>query len=179
MRVNSSNPRRDAVDRHGLLLRGLTHTPDLKFNPRLLPIPPIALPHLGALEAPHPDFNAPAPTCLETPPDYPMSLKRKKLIVLAAWLVFAMASPEPIQGAEVAPPSPAPQSTGSVSGRVQNVVTGQYLNKARVSVRAHGNLGPPLPGGVRGPDGGGDGRAPGGENPPPCDARGRSSGSER
>ncbi|MEY4940577.1 MAG: hypothetical protein RIQ93_2312, partial [Verrucomicrobiota bacterium] len=51
-----------------------------------------------------------------------------------SWLALSLAA-GPFTRAASDNPSRAAQSTGSVSGRVKNAVTGQYLNKARVTVQ--------------------------------------------
>ena len=57
------------------------------------------------------------------------SMKSKNpFTVLGAWLALALA---PLHSAD----QPTGQPTAAVSGRVQNVVTGQYLNNARVAVQ--------------------------------------------
>jgi iron complex outermembrane receptor protein len=63
-------------------------------------------------------------------------MKRIPLIVLSsAWLTLVVATPSAAQTAVPPPVSPAGASTGTISGRVRNVVTGQYLNNARVSIK--------------------------------------------
>ena len=59
------------------------------------------------------------------------------LVALAAWLGLTVAPLTPSHAAENAAGSPPHdlQSTGSISGRVKNAVTGQYLNNARISVQ--------------------------------------------
>jgi hypothetical protein len=51
----------------------------------------------------------------------------------AACLALLLASPV-CSAADASAPA-ATQSTGAISGRVQNVATGQYLNNARVTVK--------------------------------------------
>src|SRR5688500_8075984 len=57
--------------------------------------------------------------------------------LLTVCLAFVMATVAPTNA--VAQTATAPHSTGSISGRVQNVATGQYLNNARVSVKGSNN----------------------------------------
>ncbi|MBI4622422.1 MAG: TonB-dependent receptor [Verrucomicrobia bacterium] len=54
--------------------------------------------------------------------------------VLSAWIVFALSATPAMSAAEVTPAGAGPQ-TGTIVGRVQNVVTGNYLNQARISVK--------------------------------------------
>lgn len=62
-------------------------------------------------------------------------MKRKNPIALMiGWIGLALAPTHSIHAA-VGNPTSAAQQAGSVSGRVKNVVTGQYLNKARVAVK--------------------------------------------
>jgi iron complex outermembrane recepter protein len=55
-------------------------------------------------------------------------------MLVASCLALAFMPALPVHAADAAPIS-AGAATGSLSGRVQNVVTGQYLNNARVAVR--------------------------------------------
>src|SRR5688572_2426284 len=57
--------------------------------------------------------------------------------LLTVFLALAMATAAP--AIAVAQTPAASQSTGSISGRVQNVATGQYLNNARVSLKGSNN----------------------------------------
>jgi len=57
---------------------------------------------------------------------------------LTACLALTLATAVPTIGVAQTTAT-APQSTGSISGRVQNIATGQYLNNARVSVRGSNN----------------------------------------
>src|SRR5688572_16968068 len=57
--------------------------------------------------------------------------------LLTMCLALAMATVAPALA--LAQTATAPQLTGSISGRVQNVATGQYLNNARVSVKGSNN----------------------------------------
>jgi iron complex outermembrane receptor protein len=63
-------------------------------------------------------------------------MKRKNLLVLLS-IGIALTAPAWLaaQTATGAPSSATRQSTGTITGRVRNVVTGQYLNKARVAVK--------------------------------------------
>ncbi len=58
----------------------------------------------------------------------------KALVIIGGWLALAVL---PIPSADAADSSATstPRPAGSITGRVQNVVTGQYLNNARVAVR--------------------------------------------
>ncbi len=68
------------------------------------------------------------------PTEPPRSMKRKNpLAVIGGWLALAIVPGHISPGAEN--PAATASATGSVSGRVQNVATGQYLNNARVMVR--------------------------------------------
>ena len=59
-------------------------------------------------------------------------MKRKNPITLfGVWLALAFTSPDSAHAAT----NSSSSSTATVSGRVQNLVTGQYLNKARVTVQ--------------------------------------------
>jgi TonB-dependent receptor len=61
-------------------------------------------------------------------------MKRKNpLAALGSWLALAFTSTLPAQAAE--PAAAVAARTAAVTGRIQNVVTGQYLNNARVTVR--------------------------------------------
>jgi iron complex outermembrane recepter protein len=61
-------------------------------------------------------------------------MKRKNPVALLfGWLALSLA-PQPCANA-AAPGATSAPSAGSITGRVQNVVTGQYLNNARVSVQ--------------------------------------------
>lgn len=63
-------------------------------------------------------------------------MKRKNSIVLLiGWLAFAVAPGHAVRGADGSAARAVAQQVGTISGRVQNVVTGKYLNKARVSVK--------------------------------------------
>jgi TonB-dependent receptor len=50
-------------------------------------------------------------------------------------LILALASPRLAAQSAAPRPEPAERGTGSISGRVQNEATGQYLNNARVTVK--------------------------------------------
>ena len=57
-------------------------------------------------------------------------MKRKNpLAIVGAWLAFSLAPSHSVQGADGASP------TATITGRVQNVVTGRYLENARISVK--------------------------------------------
>ncbi|WP_414662210.1 TonB-dependent receptor [Horticoccus sp. 23ND18S-11] len=60
--------------------------------------------------------------------------RKNSLAWLGSLIALAVSPAHSLPGAE-GPRGAAVQSTGAISGRVQNVVTGQYLNNARVSVR--------------------------------------------
>jgi TonB-dependent receptor len=67
------------------------------------------------------------------PKEPPRTMKRKNpLAVFGSWLALALA-PGQITAAD-GTPIPA-SSAATITGRIQNVVTGQYLNNARVMVR--------------------------------------------
>jgi iron complex outermembrane receptor protein len=55
--------------------------------------------------------------------------------VLAAWLVLLFAPTHSIQSAESGLAPAGRETTGVIAGRVQNEVTGRYLNNARVTVK--------------------------------------------
>jgi iron complex outermembrane receptor protein len=62
------------------------------------------------------------------------TMKRKNPIAtLGAWLALAIGGTSATHAAENAPS--ASTSSATISGRIQNVASGQYLNNARVSVR--------------------------------------------
>lgn len=60
---------------------------------------------------------------------------KNPLTLLIAWLGFALVAPPDALAAEPAAAGPGPRRNGTITGRVQNVVTGEYLNNARVAVR--------------------------------------------
>ena len=71
---------------------------------------------------------SPRPQIPTAPAPSPKPMKRNSpLAALGAWLALALSSADPATAAEV--------GTASLTGRVQNVVTGQFLNNARVTVR--------------------------------------------
>ncbi len=57
------------------------------------------------------------------------------LLILIGCLACVFATAPSTSAAEGAAPSVSRQETGSIRGRVQNVVTGRYLNNARVAVK--------------------------------------------
>lgn len=57
------------------------------------------------------------------------------IAVLTGWLALVLAPNHTAQTIGSASASGSLQQTGAVSGRVQNIVTGKYLNKARISVK--------------------------------------------
>ena len=57
------------------------------------------------------------------------------ILILIGCLACVFATAPSLSAAEGAAPSVARQDTGSIRGRVQNVVTGRYLNNARVAVK--------------------------------------------
>jgi len=63
----------------------------------------------------------------------PMNLPPRLLLSAPVCLALLLASP--VCSAADASPPVATQSTGAISGRVQNIATGQYLNNARVTVK--------------------------------------------
>lgn len=68
-----------------------------------------------------------------TPPVSPMMKRKNPLAAIGTWLALALAPGHAAiaaDGSSVTAPSVA-----AVSGRVQNIVTGQFLNNARVTVR--------------------------------------------
>lgn len=69
------------------------------------------------------------------PSEFSTTMKRKNpLALLFGWLALSLA-PNPHAVAADGTTTTAGQITGSVTGRVKNVVTGQYLNNARISVQ--------------------------------------------
>jgi len=58
--------------------------------------------------------------------------------LLTACVALALATAAPM-AAQPASTTIAPQSPGSISGRVQNIATGQYLTNARVTVKDTNN----------------------------------------
>jgi TonB-dependent receptor len=62
-------------------------------------------------------------------PSRPMK-PRNLFTVIGSWLALALS---PASGADGSAAAPAPSA--SISGRIQNIVTGQFLNNARVAVR--------------------------------------------
>jgi TonB-dependent receptor len=91
-------------------------------------------PQSGALSVmraePEPQ-SEPHPSPTKEPPR--MMKRKNPLVVLGTWLALALGTVQPAPAADGSTPTAA--STASISGRVQNIVTGQYLNNARVSVR--------------------------------------------
>ncbi len=78
-----------------------------------------------------PDPSSP----VETPADPMKSIKqRNPFAVLGAWLALAVA-PISAQTPANLPGGPSPAPPGSISGRIENAATGQYLNNARVSIK--------------------------------------------
>ena len=73
-----------------------------------------------------------APTTGKNPQESPMK-KQKVFSVVGAWLALAFPPAHPAHAADGSATSA--HAFASISGRVQNVVTGQYLNNVRVSVR--------------------------------------------
>lgn len=61
--------------------------------------------------------------------------RRNPLAVLSTWLALALASGQFSHAADGTPADLSSQPTGSIVGRVQNVVSGRYLTNARVSVK--------------------------------------------
>lgn len=61
-------------------------------------------------------------------------MPKKTLLLLTCCLAMACSAPCALAAAPEGPAA-APQSTGTITGRVQNVVTGQYLNNARVTLK--------------------------------------------
>ena len=64
-----------------------------------------------------------------------LSVRRAGLRFALSLLVLAGAALPAAPGTETAPIRPAPTSTGSITGRVKNIITGRYLNNARVTVK--------------------------------------------
>lgn len=63
-------------------------------------------------------------------------MKRKNPIaIFAGWLALALAPFNGAHAVEVGLPDGGGQAAAALSGRVQNVATGQYLNNARLSIR--------------------------------------------
>lgn len=78
--------------------------------------------------------EGPSPPQPPPPKEPPRSMKRKNpLAVLGTWLALALAPGHAAVAADGSPAAAA--ATATLSGRIQNVVTGQYLNNARVAVR--------------------------------------------
>jgi iron complex outermembrane receptor protein len=90
---------------------------------------------LSILRASEPEPPPPPPP--PPPQEPPRPMKPKTLItVLSGWLALASS---PAQSAHAAAGSTSTaQASASISGRVQNVGTGQFLNNARVTVRGTG-----------------------------------------
>ena len=62
-------------------------------------------------------------------------MKTSNLYLFLSWIAFAL-TPAPFVGAtENTAPNLSVAGTATISGRVQNVVTGKYLNRARVSIK--------------------------------------------
>ena len=62
---------------------------------------------------------------------------RKLLLAAGSLTLFPLAAST--QATAATAPVTSAQATGSISGRVQNVATGQYLKNARVSVKGSSN----------------------------------------
>ena len=63
-------------------------------------------------------------------------MKRKNPIALiSSWLALVLAPTHAVSSANGAPADSAQQRTGSITGRVQNGTTGNYLNMAQVTVQ--------------------------------------------
>ncbi|MBL9201106.1 MAG: TonB-dependent receptor plug domain-containing protein, partial [Opitutaceae bacterium] len=71
-----------------------------------------------------------------TPPSSVKNNRRTFLAALGGWLTLGLSPAQLGRAADAAAANAQP--TASVSGRVQNVVTGQYLNNARVTARGTG-----------------------------------------
>lgn len=70
----------------------------------------------------------------QPPPSSRQKIKRKNpFALIGGWIALALAPGQATHGAD--DPSAATHAAGTISGRVQNVVSGQYLNNARVVVR--------------------------------------------
>ena len=78
---------------------------------------------------------SPVPLSRSAPaPEPNQTMKRKTpLAVLGGWIALALVPGQTAGGAEN--PAASAVATGSITGRVQNVAAGQYLNNARVVVR--------------------------------------------
>jgi TonB-dependent receptor len=70
---------------------------------------------------------SPPPTPTSHSP--PVVKSRNPLLLLGAWLALALAPGASLHAADSAQP------TGAITGRVKNMITGRYLNKARVVVK--------------------------------------------
>jgi len=106
---------------------GLVVVPDEKNG--TLTIHPIDhVPPLPGVPPKSAHGTAPALPQPQTPPS-PVK-KKTPFAVLGAWLVLALTPASSIQAADS-----AAQGTASISGRIQNAATGQYLNNARVTVK--------------------------------------------
>jgi TonB-dependent receptor len=95
-------------------------------------------PQTGALSILRASEPEPRPPPTPPPPqEPPRTMKPKTLItVLSGWLALAFS---PAQSAHAADGSTiSANASAAISGRVQNVVTGQFLNNARVTVRGTG-----------------------------------------
>jgi iron complex outermembrane recepter protein len=90
----------------------------------------IRRPDAKSVQTPSP---APPPR-MNRNPEHPFPMKRKNPIaILGTWLALALAPGQTAPAADGSSSTFA--QTGSIAGRVQNVVTGNYLNKARVAVK--------------------------------------------
>ncbi len=80
------------------------------------------------------DPPPPLPGEPKPPSDTETVMKRKTpFAVIGGWLALALGAPGGAAAADS--PSAAAAATGGLTGRIQNVATGQYLNNARVQVR--------------------------------------------
>ena len=70
---------------------------------------------------------------MKTPPKIPTSASMLVAMIIAG-IALALATSPTVRAAD-GNPAGAAQQAGSVSGRVKNAVTGQYLNRARVTVK--------------------------------------------
>lgn len=82
-----------------------------------------------------PERAPPGPTAL-TDSNPKLIIRKNPVASLGSLIALAVTPAHFLPGAD-GPNGAAVQSSGAISVRVQNIVTGQYLNNARVSVHGH------------------------------------------
>ena len=124
--VNGRFTPRDALERL-IANTGLVIVEDPRTGALMITRPATTVAHLSKPSSdPHPLFE-------KSPPP----VKRKTLFaIIGSFLALALAPGHPAHAADNS--AAGLQASASITGRVQNVVTGQFLNNARVTVRGTG-----------------------------------------